>query len=158
AAAAQGRRFVVALGGDCSALLGCLLGVRKAAQGPVGLLYVDAHTDFARPEQSASGAIAGMSLAVALGRGRPPLTTIGGRRPLVMGTHVALVGRRTDFEDPSAAQASGLLDIPDVELRARAARDLETAIVARVSETKGFWIQMDVDVLNPITMAAVGMR
>ena len=42
--------FAVVLGGDCSIVLGSLLGARGSAQGSVGLVYVDAHADFATPE------------------------------------------------------------------------------------------------------------
>ncbi len=71
ASASRRRRasggFVVVLGGDCSIVLGCLLGARRAADGPVGLVYVDAHADFATPEESRTGSVASMSLALAIG-------------------------------------------------------------------------------------------
>src|SRR6266536_5634197 len=47
AAATRDGRFGLVLGGDCSVVLGCLLGARRTAGGPVGLAYVDAHADFA---------------------------------------------------------------------------------------------------------------
>lgn len=40
-AAAQGR-FALVLGGDCSIVLGSVMGARRAAGGPVGLAYIDA--------------------------------------------------------------------------------------------------------------------
>src|SRR5690606_3283047 len=42
-------RFVVLLGGDCGIVLGGLLGLRWAGRERVGLVYVDAHDDFATP-------------------------------------------------------------------------------------------------------------
>ncbi len=47
AAATSDGRFAVVLGGDCSIVLGCLLGARQSARGSVGLAYFDAHADFA---------------------------------------------------------------------------------------------------------------
>src|SRR5262245_50231074 len=52
AAATSAGRFAVVLGGDCSVVLGCLLGARRTAGGPIGLVYIDAHADFATPEES----------------------------------------------------------------------------------------------------------
>src|SRR4029450_11007928 len=69
AAATHPGRFAVVLGGHCSIVLGCLLGARRTARGPVGLAYLDAHADFATPEESRTGSGASMGLGVARGRG-----------------------------------------------------------------------------------------
>ena len=53
AAVAQGR-FALVLGGDCSIVLGSLLGARRALGRPIGLAYVDAHADFATAGESAT--------------------------------------------------------------------------------------------------------
>src|SRR5687767_50256 len=45
-----GDAFTLLLGGDCSIVLGGLLGVRRRGHSRVGLVYVDAHADFATPE------------------------------------------------------------------------------------------------------------
>ena len=62
--------FPLALGGDCSIFLGCLLGLRR--RGAVGLVYVDVHADFASLDESASRSACSMSLALATGRVREP--------------------------------------------------------------------------------------
>src|SRR5687767_5565375 len=49
-ATADDGAFLLVLGGDCSIVLGCLSGVRRR-RARVGLVYVDAHADFATPEQ-----------------------------------------------------------------------------------------------------------
>ena len=59
-AVATARGFVVVLGGDCSIVLGGLLGARRTAAGAVGLAYLDAHADFASPEESRTGSAASM--------------------------------------------------------------------------------------------------
>ena len=73
----QGR-FALVLGGDCSIVLGCLLGAKRAERGPVGLVYLDAHADFATPEESRTGSVASMALGLASGRGNTPLARLGG--------------------------------------------------------------------------------
>jgi arginase len=160
AAAVQSGRFTVVLGGDCSIVLGCLLGVRRMTRGPLGLVYVDAHADFATPQESRTGSVASMSLALASGRGDTPLARLAGRTGLVDGRHVALIGRR-DAADAwyghAALAESAILDLPDGELMAHPYRDVASAALERVAapEVRRFWIHVDVDVLNPAVMSAV---
>jgi hypothetical protein len=69
-----------------ASVLGCPLGVRWSAQGPVRLVYVDAHADFATPEESRTGSMASMCLAL--------LARLASGEPLVHGKDVVLIGRR----------------------------------------------------------------
>src|SRR5215207_9254945 len=62
---AEGR-FALVLGGDCSIILGSLLGAGRQA-GRIGLAYIDGHADFATPEESLTGSVASMCLALAVG-------------------------------------------------------------------------------------------
>ncbi len=74
--------------------------------------------------------------------------------------HVALIGRR-DAADAwyghAALAASPILDLPDIEWRSRTPGALAAAALDRVVSTdvRGFWIHLDVDVLNPAVMPAV---
>jgi arginase len=158
--ALKGGRFAVVVGGDCSIVLGCLLGARRAAAGPIGLVYVDAHADFATAKESTHGSVSGMTLALASGRGDPPLARLAGRAPLVDAAHVALVGRR-DVSDSRRGQdalaGSRVLDLPGAQLRAGERETFAREILARVAsrDVRGFWLHLDVDVLNPAIMPAV---
>ena len=159
AATANGR-FALVLGGDCSVVLGCLLGAKRTARGAVGLAYADAHADFATPDESRTGSVAGMALGLASGRGDTPLARLAGRAPLVAGGHVALLGRRDAAEawyGHAALAGSSILDLPDHELLTQDFGDLAAASVSRVAaaDVRGFWIQVDADVLNPAVMSAV---
>jgi arginase len=160
AAAAEHGRFVVLLGGDCSIVLGGLLGARRAAGGPVGLAYVDGHADFATPDESRTGSAASMCLGLAVGRGETPLARLEGAAPLVHDADVVLLGRR-DAAEPyyghAALAASQVLDLPDEALSSRglagaAADALERLALRRL---RGFWIHLDADVINPSDMPAV---
>jgi arginase len=163
-AATRDRRFTVVLGGDCSVVLGCLLGARQSAQGSVGLAYVDAHADFGTPEESRTGSAASMCLALAVGRGETPLARLAGDEPLVHGHDVVLIGRR-DADEPwyghAALAASPILDIPGVALSDRGVTDVAAATLLSLTtpgsngERHGFWIHLDADVVNPAVMAAV---
>jgi arginase len=159
ALAAKGGRFVVLLGGDCSVVLGSLLGARQAAGGPVGLAYIDAHADFATPEESLTGSAASMCLGLAVGRGNTPLARLGGDAPLVSDADVVLLGRRDEGQPygHAALAQSRVLDLPDAALSVRgfgagAADALERLATPRL---RGFWIHVDADVINPHEMPAV---
>ena len=160
AMAGDSGRFVVLLGGDCSIVLGGLLGAKRSAGRPVGLVYVDGHADFATPQESQTGSVASMCLALAVGRGDSLLARLGGSETLVSGEHVALLGRR-DAAEPSyghaALAASPILDLPDADLVRRGFADAAAASLERVASgaVGGFWIHLDADVLNPTEMPAV---
>ncbi|HEX7793310.1 MAG TPA: arginase family protein [Vicinamibacterales bacterium] len=154
-----GNRFGMVIGGDCSILLGCLLAARKRLGGPIGLVYVDAHADFSTARESVTGSISGMTLALATGRGHSPLAGLAGKSPLVNGERVALVGRRSVpvASGQDALEASSILDLPFTTSSVGASGDLSAAALGRVASpgVRGFWIHLDVDVLNPSVMPAV---
>jgi arginase len=138
--------FPLVLGGDCSILLGCLLALRR--RGRAGLVSLDGHDDFSLPESSASRGAAAMELALATGRGPAVLADLEGRGPLVRDEDVLAVGARE--KTPSLPFRS--LDVR--ELRARgAALAIPEAIPPIPAE--GFWVHLDVDVLDPGVMPAV---
>jgi len=153
-------RFGVVLGGDCSVVLACLLAARHKAAGAVGLVYVDAHADFALPEESRTGSAASMSLSLATGRVHSPLARLAGRTPLVDAHRVALIGRR-DMEQEwyghAAFAKSSILDVPSSQLLTDDWLELAGLTLDRVApeDARGFWIQVDADVLDPAAMAAV---
>ncbi|HEX2445987.1 MAG TPA: arginase family protein [Vicinamibacterales bacterium] len=154
----DGGRFPVVLGGDCSIVLGTLLGLtRRAAR--VGLAYIDAHADFATPQESRSGSAASMCLALSAGRGQSPLATLAGSRPLVRADDVVLIGRRDHgqgFYGHAALAASGILDLPGSLVGDDPAAVVRAALEQLVRpELDGFWIHVDADVLDPRVMPAV---
>ncbi len=156
---AQGR-FVLVIGGDCSVVLGCLMAARRKAADAVGLVYVDAHADFASPDESRTGSVSGMALALATGRGNTSLSRLGGTMPLVDDRHVALLGRRdgaTGWHGHAAFANSSILDLPSAQLQADDWLELAATTLDQVAppDVRGFWIQVDADVLDPMTMAAV---
>ena len=154
------RRFVLVLGGDCSVVLGGVLGARCAVGGPVGLAYVDGHADFATPAESRTGSVASMCLGLAVGRGDTTLSRLIGAEPLVEGRDVALIGRR-DAHQPwyghDALAASPVLDIPDAAMREAGLPETGRLAAARVgrADLAGFWIHVDADVLDPAVLPAV---
>ena len=154
--------FPVVLGGDCSILLGNLLALRRTGRRH-GLLFLDGHADFYQPEASPTGEAADMDLALSTGRGPAILTDIEGMRPLVRDEDVALLGRR----DGVQAAMSGSQPLPETlfaqdlrELRRIGANEAARAAIAHLCrpDLDGFWIHLDVDVLDDAIMPAVGYR
>jgi len=153
-------QFALVLGGDCSVVLGCLLAARKKAGDAVGLVYFDAHADFAAPEESRTGSASGMALALATGRGNSELSRLGGLTPLVGDHHVALLGRRGDDthrHGDAALTTSAILEVPSPQLQNDDWLEIAATTLDQVAppDVRGFWIQVDADVLDPMTMAAV---
>ncbi|MFW6089009.1 MAG: arginase family protein [Gemmatimonadota bacterium] len=160
ASALRGDAFVVLLGGDCSIVLGALLGAASGGRGRPGLAYVDGHADFATPATSRSGSAANMCLAMAVGRGDMELARLGNTRPLVDERNVALLGRREDPDEQFSGEAllarSAILDLPVRELRESGpAAAADRALERLTDATDGFWIHCDADVLDPAVMPAV---
>jgi len=161
AAAVAEQTFVVVLGGDCSIVLGSLLGVRTAMAGPIGLVYIDAHADFATPNRSRTGSAASMCLALAVGRGDTPLARLGGDKPLARPEDVVLIGRRDHADAPWYGQevlaTLPILDIQHATVRSRGLDAVAQDTLKRVTRSglNGFWIHLDADVLDPAVMPAV---
>ncbi len=161
ATAAEDGAFVLTLGGDCSIVLGCLLGLRRGGRAPIGLVYIDAHADFATPEVSRTGSAASMCLALAVGRGDTPLARLAGDAPLVRPADVVVLGRRDQADEPfygqDALRASSMLDLPHADVRARGPAATAQAALERIarSDLNGFWIHVDADVLDPEVLPAV---
>ena len=156
--AVRDRRLVVLLGGDCSIVLGGLLGARRASGSRLGLIYVDGHADFATPEESATGSAASMCAALAIGRGDSPLARLADA-PLVNGSDLVMIGRRDDAEGniygQAALHSAGALDIPAAAVRSRGVAAAVAATVERLAGVSRIWIHIDADVLDPSVMPAV---
>jgi arginase len=152
-------KFAVVIGGDCSIVLGALLGVRLAGHERCGLVYVDAHADFATPAESASGSAASMCLALVTGRGETALARLGGEAPLARPEDVALLGRRDHGEvwyGHEALSKSAVLDLQGTELTRIGPRAGARVALGHASRVPGrFWIHFDVDALEPEAMPAV---
>jgi arginase len=159
AAIVDAGEFPVVLGGDCSILIGSALALRRRAVAeelPYGLVYIDGHSDFRHPgNASYVGAAAGEDLALATGRGQPDLTDIDSLRPYVRDTDVVLLGVRPQDDYRLDLQAAGITMRGVPQLRAEGAG--RTAAWARdqLADCLGFWVHVDVDVLDPAVMPAV---
>jgi len=151
--------FAVVLGGDCSILLGAALAMNRRSSevdGHIGLIYVDGHSDFRHPgNASYVGAAAGEDLALATGRGEADLAGIEDRRPYFRDSDVVVLGIRTHDEYRLDLQAAGIACRPAPQLRAEGAARTAQWARKHLAECAGYWLHVDVDVLDPAVMPAV---
>src|ERR687888_1289460 len=92
--ALQSGAMPLVLGGDHSVALGTLGGLARA-EGPGGVLWLDAHGDLNRPETSPTGNVHGMPLAAVLGLAGPEFESDAYPLPAISAQRLALVGVRS---------------------------------------------------------------
>ena len=159
-ALARGATPIV-LGGDHSVAAGTVAGVAndfRALRQPVGLIWIDAHSDINTPETSTTGNVHGMPLAALLGMGPSELSNLLGWQPKVQPQHTVLVGiRDVDEAERENIRRAGITaytmrDIDELGLRAV----MEKAIKAAASGTAGYHVSMDMDWVDPEEAPGVG--
>jgi arginase len=145
------------LGGDCSILVAAGLSLRRAP-GRYGLVHLDGHTDFRNPGNSDQCAsLSGEDLAAAVGRHWPAIADIDGLSPYFSPVDTAHAGCRDDdeaFQEATALLGAVLLAS---QIRHRGVEQAARTIldVADRADLDGYWIHLDVDILDPGVMPAV---
>lgn len=151
--------FPVVLGGDCAILLGAAVAMSRwagTAAGRPGLAFVDGHSDFRHPGNAAYvGAAAGEDLALVTGRGQVELAGIENRRPYLRDADVVVLGIRPHDEYRMDLQAAGIAVRSVPQLRAEGAARTAQWANGQLADCTGFWLHVDVDVLDPAVMPAV---
>lgn len=145
------------LGGDCSILVAAGLSLRRAP-GRYGLVHLDGHTDFRHPGNSGQCAsLAGEDLAAAVGRHWPAIADIDGLGPYFSPADTAHAGCRAD--DEALRETTALLGavLPTSKIRLRGVEHAARTIlgIADRAGLDGYWIHLDVDILDPGVMPAV---
>lgn len=150
----KGDSFPLVLGGDCSIILGNLLALRR--EGRFGLAYIDGHSDFRHPGNSDRvGAAAGEDLALITGRGHR-LAHLKGRKPLIREKDVVVIGMRANDSYVPEMRTAGIQVFDVGDLRKNPGKALSE--ILRLLERDGldgFWLHLDVDVLDAEIMPAV---
>ena len=156
------KSFPIVLGGDCSILIGPLLGLRRV--GRYGLFFIDGHADFYQPQASTTGEVADMDLAIVSGRGPDILTNIDDLKPLVRDEDAVVFG----YRDAEQSLSYGSQDVRETNMHVfdlSQIRGLKIAMATSVAVARlmkdgleGFWIHLDADVLDDRVMPAVDYR
>ncbi len=149
------EKFVVLLGGECSNLLGPALAMKR--RGRYGVVYLDGHSDFRTVDNSPYvGAAGGEALALVTGRGQADLTNLEELGPYTLDTDAALLGIREDDEYVADVEKAGIPVWPALTIAADPAR-AATRVLEHLErdELDGFWVHLDVDILDAEVMPAV---
>jgi arginase len=149
-------RTPLVLGGDCSLLVGA--GLALARRGRYGLVHLDGHTDFRHPGNSdACLSVAGEDLAAAVGLHWPALSDLDGRGPYFQPRDVVQVGCRGDDEhlDETRRALGGVVPAEHVRRDGVQVVARLAGSIAGAAHLQGYWLHVDVDVLDPEHLPAV---
>jgi len=158
AALAQGR-FPLVYGADCAVLLGAVPALADVLGG-AGLVFIDGHEDATTMEASATGEAANMEVAFLLGlTGRRAPESLRGHAGVLGPEAIAMLGMRDGLYRREIA-------VPTIadRVRVRTAADLREdpaeggrqAAGQVTSQAPGWWLHIDLDVLDRHEFSACG--
>ena len=159
ASAVRGGRFPMLYGADCSVLIGAVPALADVLGG-VGLVFIDGHEDATTMEASTTGEAANMEVAFLLGltgsRAPEPLSrAVGVVRP----EGIAMLGMRDD----EYRREIGVATIAErvhleraADLHADPAASGRRAAQLVGSQAPGWWLHIDLDVLDAKEFRACG--
>ncbi|MDQ4095889.1 MAG: arginase [Actinomycetota bacterium] len=148
-------RFPLVLGGDHSIAMGTLAGLHSV-HGEGGVLWIDAHGDINRPDNSPSGNVHGMPLAAALGEcgfevdGFAPPPWIDPARTALVGVRALDAGEKELIEKLDIK----VLTMSDVDRRG--VGDVMKEALDHVAGDGFVHVSFDLDVLDPKIAPGVG--
>lgn len=150
------KNFALVLGGDCSIIIGNALALKQL--GDYRLFFIDGHTDFMWPSLSSTHGVAGMDLAIITGHGHDKLSNINNLSPYFKEENVWCVGNREYDINYVAAIKNTAIHYYDLNILRRSGisaciRSFLDSLASKPPD--GFWIHLDVDVLDPLIMPAV---
>ena len=159
----EAKEKPIVVGGDCSILLGALAGARRLS--PLSMVHIDGHSDFRHPGNydpaMTLGAVAGMDLALATGRGEALMTDWPGvPSPLVPDIQIVQIGERegrdADFAWPDVNDTQiTRIDVFTANALGREQVLKQTSQTLDLRPPWPFWLHFDVDVLDQTVMPAV---
>jgi len=157
----QKKQPFITIGGDHSCAIGTWSGAAAALQdqeGPIGLIWIDAHMDAHTPLTSGTGNIHGMPVACLLGHGNKLLTQIKNTSPKIDPKHLCLIGIRS-FEEGEAEllNSMGVTIFYSADVKRLGAETvLHEALQIVTQGTKGYGLSIDLDGFTPEDAPAVG--
>ena len=144
------------LGGDHSVALGTLGGLARA-NGPGGVLWIDAHGDLNTPETSPTGNVHGMPLAAALGLADGRFEHDALRLPALDPARVALVGLRSvDGRERERIREVGIAAYTMSDVDRIGIQQVISESLERVAGPGFVHVSLDMDALDPEVAPGVG--
>ena len=153
----RGERPVV-LGGDHSINLGAMAGASVAANGNIGLIYLDAHGDMNVPETSLSHNIHGMHLASVIGFG--PTEMVDLYKPgakLAKDNLLHIGGSDFDQAELDLVEREKLNCFTMLDLLSDGLAPLLKQIDELSTRVANIWVSLDLDVIDSVYAPGVGI-
>ncbi len=146
--AVENGAFPLVLGGNCDSSLGVLSGI--GASG-TGIIWFDAHGDFATPETSPDGYLGGMALATATGNCHTELRSSIGMDAAVAESRVVMAGvRDVEREQRPLLEASEVTVVEAERIHAEGpAESLHAPLADLESHVGKVYLHLDIDSLDP---------
>lgn len=154
--------FPVILGGDHSISSGSISAVAKhyEAEGPIGVIWLDAHGDWNDEDSSPSGNMHGMSFSSICGYGPNCMVDFGQKPAYVPVKHCVQIGGR-DFDPKERTRMKNagvtVFSIHDID-RSGMGLVIQRAIEIAGKGTAGIHLSFDIDVITPEAAPGTGTQ
>lgn len=150
--------FVITIGGDHSIAIGSDLASKKKHNN-IGLIWIDAHSDFHNMDSTISGNIHGMPFATITGQNGSELSYFFNGE-YYKPDNVVLVGGR-DIESPEYINLknAGVKIFTTEDIKTRGVKEvMNDAFLIACDETDGLHISYDLDVIDPKVAPGVSVK
>ncbi len=152
--------FPIALGGDHSIAAGSISAVAKhyQPQGPIGVIWIDAHGDWNNDESTPSGNMHGMPFSAVCGHGPNCMVDFGQEPAFVpVKNCVQIAGRDIDQMERIRMKEAGVtvFSINEIDKRGMDAVILDAIEIASRG-TVGIHLSFDVDAIDPQAAPGTG--
>jgi arginase len=157
ATALQEGQFPLVLGGDHSIALGSISGVARVHKN-IGVLWIDAHSDFNTEDTSPSGNIHGMILAALAGVGNQRLVDIDNWSPKINKDTIVIVGARDiDSGEQALLRANNIHVFTMSHIDLHGISSIMSQAVALAGQNDNpIHLSLDMDALDPREAPGVG--
>lgn len=146
--------FPIVLGGDHSIAIGSVPGVARGRR--VGVVWIDAHTDFNTPATSPSGNVHGMPLAVLCGRGDERLREVVGSSSVRPEDVIVIGARSVDPGERELLRELGVTVYTMKEVDRLGISRIAEETIERVHGLPRVHVSFDADALDPEVAPGVG--
>lgn len=147
--------FPICIGGDHSMSMGTVAGVARGER--IGLVWVDAHTDFNTPDISPSGNVHGMPVAHLVGLGDERLVNIGGVGAKIRPEDIVMIGiRSVDHGERELLKARGASIYTMKEIDTLGLARVAGLALEKLGQVQRIHVSFDADSLDPSIAPGVG--
>ncbi|MCR5004861.1 MAG: arginase family protein [Clostridiales bacterium] len=153
----EAGRFPILLGGDHSVAIASALASQKI-QGPLGIIWIDAHTDFNTFDTTETGNIHGLPLAAITGYDCAALRTFHLASPIHVQRAVVVGARAVDDDEWTNIYDAGLTVFTTDDIKEQGVEAImEQAYRIAGEGTNGIHVSYDLDVIDPVAAPGVSV-